>query len=215
VIPGTLLGALFLAACLVPGYIFLQCAERRRASLSRSTLLEAVGLTGVGAATSLVAVTIVLALARWSGVFDPSALADDPGRYVLLHPIRVLGPMLVAFAGSCGLAWIAAQVAYAGDPSVFRPGTTAWNQVLWGERTSVDDQVVLTIELTDGRRVAGILRNFSVELEDNREIAIAKPAWQATADAPLVASENADFLILREERIASITGRYIAPKPAA
>jgi hypothetical protein len=56
-----------------------------------------------------------------------------------------------------------------------------------------------------------MLRTFSAEFEDAREIALSKPLsarapWQARGEVLA-----ADFLILREDQIVSITGTYIAP----
>ncbi|MGH2942007.1 MAG: DUF6338 family protein [Solirubrobacteraceae bacterium] len=214
-IPGTLLGALFLAACLVPGFIFLQIAERRRAQPSRSNLLEAVELTGVGAATSLIAATLVLLGSRWLEVVDVSALLDDPGRYLLLHPARGLGPMLVTFGLSCVLAWAAGRLLFVRRESVFHPGSTAWIEAMWDARPSEGHFVLVTVELIDGRRVAGLVRGFTTELDDNREIALHRPIGaQANQNTKMVETGD-DFLVLREKQIASIAGRYIPPAAAS
>jgi hypothetical protein len=213
VIPGTLLGALFLAACLVPGFIFLRIAEQRSKQASRSTLLEAVELAGVGAAASLSAATItLLVVTRWLDAVDASALADDPGRYLLLHPARGLGPMLASFALSCVLAWAAAQMVFVRHQSVFHPGGTSWIQALWEDRPSAEHVVLVTIELTDGRRVIGLVRSFTTEFVDNREITLGPPIGAQANPAAQMVQLDDDFLILREDEIASIVGRYI-PRP--
>lgn len=212
-IPGTLLGALFLAACLVPGFIYLRVAEQHRARLSRSTLLEAVELAGIGAATSLVACTLVLMLTRWWGVVDAGALADDPGRYLLFHPVRVLGPTLAAFGLSWAIAWVVAQLMFAKSEPMVDPAATVWGRTFWDSRPSEQHVVVATVELKDRRRVAGQLSGFSIELEDSRELALARPIAASLPGQPLVEVED-DFVILREEQIASIAGNYVLPGAA-
>jgi hypothetical protein len=209
VIPGTLVGALFLAACLVPGFIFLLIAERRRAQPSRSTLLEAVELAGVGAATSLAAATLVLLVFRWFDVVDLQALADEPGRYVLLQPARGLGTLLATFAASCGLAWLAAQIVFVRKETVFHPAGTAWAKVFWDDRPSSEHAVLVIVELIDGRRIIGPVSGFTSEMEENRELALRRPiAVRAGADAEIMVTDD-DFLIIREDQIRSISGRYI------
>src|SRR4051794_22864526 len=100
-IPGTLLGALFLAACLVPGFVFLLEGQRRRPQRVRSAVIEVVELAGVGGAASLLAAIVVLGVGREIDLVDPSALADDAGRYVLLHPFHGLGSVAALLALSC------------------------------------------------------------------------------------------------------------------
>jgi hypothetical protein len=215
VIPGTLLGALFLASCLVPGFVFVRVAERRQAQTTRSAL-EAVELAGVGAATSLAAAMVVLGLtAQWWGILDSRALADDPGTYLLLHPFRGFGPLLATFALSCLLAWLAAQAVFIRHESVFEPGGSAWARVLWDDLPSSKHRVLLTVELKDGRRVIGVARSFTFEFADNRELALSRPlAVQLRADKPLIDSDD-DFIVLRENEIESIAGRYVGVSSAS
>jgi hypothetical protein len=189
VIPGTLLGALFLAACLVPGFVFLRVIETRRARAERSALLEAVELTGVGAAASLVAVTIVLVVVREYDIVHTSELAADPGTYVLEHPLRGLGSLLASFALSCFLTWLSARGFFSlrhklrsrraqSRPTrrvVFEPAGSTWARVFDEDRPSNDTDVIATLELTDGRLLAGRVRSYTAQLEDDRELALVRP----------------------------------------
>jgi len=214
VIPGTLLGALFLTACLVPGFVFLRVAERRRAHLARSPAVELIELAAVGAAASLAAAAGVLLVARWTGIFDAAAFGDDPGRYVLEHPLRGLGPIAGTLAASTGLAALAARLLHKG-PAAFDPAGSAWGRTLWDDRPSDRHVVRLIVELRDGRRVHGYMRAFTADLEDSRELALAKPlAAQAGPGARLEELDD-DFLVLREDQIASLTGTYVLPGTAA
>jgi hypothetical protein len=211
VIPGTLLGVLFLAACLVPGFVFLRIGERRRARLTRSPLIEAVELAGVGAAASLLSVMAVLSLGREWEFLDASALADDPGRYLLLHPFRGLGSMLGSFLLSSALAGIAAIVVFAKRQSVFDLSSSTWRQTFYEGRPNRDLEVFATIELTDGRRLAGYVDSFTVNLQENRELALRRPVIAAPDAAAQWQPMVGDFLIIRENQIATITGLYVDP----
>jgi hypothetical protein len=207
VIPGTLLGVLFLAGCLVPGFVFLRAAERRRAPLARSSLIEAVELASIGAATSLVAAMIVLGVGRWLQAIEPKALVRDSGTYLVLHPFRGLGSVLVTFLLSCLLAWLAAFAIFFRKSKSFEPAGTTWANVIWG-RLSDEQYVAARVELTDGRHVVGKVLNFTAQFEPNRELALGRPLGvQAGADKPLEPLD-ADFLLLREDAIANITGSY-------
>jgi hypothetical protein len=214
VIPGTLLGALFLAACLVPGFVFLRVAEHHRAQLARSALVEAVELAGVGAATSLLSVMLVLSLDRWWDFLDASALANEPGTYLLLHPVRGLGSMLASFALSCLFAWLAALAAFSRRESVFEPGGSAWARMFFENRPATKAEVLVTVELKDGRRLAGRVGSFSAELEDSRELALVAPLAASPNAATRLARTTGDFIIVREEQIGTITGVYVDPNEA-
>ena len=211
-IPGTLLGALFLAACLVPGFVFLRYAEHRRAQLDRSSLLEAVELAGVGAATTLAATMIVLGAARWVDVIDTPAFIDDPGRYVLLHPFRSVGPLLVTFVLSSGLAHLLARAVFAKSESVFEPAGSAWARMIYDDRPTNDHHVILTVEMKDGRYLIGLVRTFTAELDGARELALTQPIGVAAGPgAPVIRLDDRDFMLIREEQIAHLAGTYVLP----
>jgi hypothetical protein len=211
-IPGTLLGALFLAACLVPGFVFIRIGERRRARLARSSLVEAVELAGIGAATSLISVMAVLSLGRSWDVLDVAALAEDPGTYLLLHPVRGLGSILASFVLSSLLALAIALIVFAKRKSVFEPAGSTWGRVFFEDRPPAKPDVVVTVELIDGRRLAGRVGSFTAQLEESREIALIGPlAASPSATTPLTRMDG-DFAVIREEHIATITGAYIDAK---
>jgi Family of unknown function (DUF6338) len=209
VIPGTLLGALFLAACLVPGFAFLRVAEKYRGALARSSLLEAVELAGVGAVTSLLAAMAVLGISRQIDLLNVSALAEDPGRYLLLHPFRGLGSALALFALSCGISYGAGRAMFARRESAFDPAGSTWGRVMLDGRPKDCPEVAINVELSDRRVVLGRVYTFSAELEDSRELALIgplaiSPSWdQPFEDLP------GDFMLLREEQILTIRGNYI------
>ena len=211
-IPGTLLGALFLAACLVPGFVFLRVGEAKRALPARSSLIEAVELAGVGAAVSLLSVMAILIAERPLDFLDTLALVDDPGRYLLLHPLRGLGPLLASFALSCLLAYLAALVFFARRQSVFEPAGSTWTRTFYENLPNrKSSQVFVTLEMTDGRRIGGYLDSFTFEHDDNRELALRAPLAAAVSASDPLKEMGGAFLIIREKQIATITGLYVEP----
>ncbi len=199
-----------MAACLVPGFVFLRVSEARNARPARSSLLEAVELAGIGAAASLISVTVVLAGARAWGILETTAFAAHPGTYLLQHPVRALGPALAVFHLSCLLAWFSALIAFAKQPRVFEPAGSTWARVFFKDRPPHATEVVVTVELRDGRRVAGRVHSYTAQLEDDRELALIGDLAAATGGAPLTRMDG-DFLLVRESQIATITGRYFTP----
>lgn len=210
-IPSTILGLAFFAACLGPGYVFIRVAERREARPKRSDLLEAVEMVVVGSLTSLLCATIVLtAGARWNLV-DTRALAESPGTYLLTAPVSGLGSLGALGILSYGLAWGVARFLARGKEAAFRPGGNSWEQVFWEDRPSARHVAIVTVELRDGRKVVGRLRSFTAESGDNRELALGWPiAVQATTSSHLVQTADA-FLTVRERDILYISGRYCLP----
>jgi hypothetical protein len=210
-----LLGALFLAACLVPGFVFLRVSEVRNARPPRSALLEAVELAGVGAATSLIAVTIVLILGRELNLIDPTGFADDPGTYVIEHPLRALGSLLAVFLLSCLLSWLAALAVFAKRAAVFEPAGSTWARMFHEDKPQDDTEVIATVELIDGRRLAGRVRSYTAQLEDDREIALKGLLGAAPSNTAPLQAMSCDFIIVRESQVATIAGVYLTPTVAS
>jgi hypothetical protein len=65
--------------------------------------------------------------------------------------------------------------------------------------------------LGDGRQYPGVQSGYTAHAEDNRELALVRPAVRSGPGAVRV---DADFVILREADIVSIAGRYVAPGPS-
>ncbi|HWB70047.1 MAG TPA: DUF6338 family protein, partial [Solirubrobacterales bacterium] len=69
----------------------------------------------------------------------------------------------------------------------------------------------LTVELNDGRWIAGAYRKATVERDENRELCLQQPLGMAArAGAPMLPESDDEFVILREKEIRLIKGRYLA-----
>ena len=120
--------------------------------------------------------------------------------------------MLGSFAVSCGLALLAARIVFAKRESVFEPGATTWRSLFFDKRPPSKPLVVTTLELKDGRRLAGRIGSFTAELEDSRELGLVGPLFASPNGRARLEPMGGDFIVLREEQIATITGVYVEPK---
>jgi hypothetical protein len=218
-IPGTLLGLLAFAASMGPGFVYFRVAERYELVPQRSPLEEATRLIVVGSLASLVAALAVLAAAEALDAVDTSALADDPGRYVVTEPIRSLGSLLAIFVLSYGGAALSAWLIHRRKAPSIRPGDAAWHGAFWrdrlgrGEDEGKPQAVWLTVELQDdGRLISGPLRSYTFGTDQPRELTLSKPI---ILNDPKAGRREIpyDFLILEADRIRYVTGSYTPGEP--
>lgn len=214
-IPGTLLGIVALAACLVPGFLFVRVAERNDARIGRSALLEAAELTAVGAATTLVSSMIVLGLCQWIEIYDAERLATETRVYVVAHPFAILGPVTAVFLLSCGLASLAACTLFRSEPESFDPAGSGWGRVMFDDRPSKDHVVVLSVELNDGSRLAGLVKTFGMGDDPDRELSLVAPIAVQESDETRLREIDAEFVVVRERDIKRVTGKYLEGAPSA
>lgn len=203
-IPSTFLGLVLFVASLGPGFVFLATSERQRPRREQSQLAEAVQMAVIGAVASIVAALAVLS----TRILDQDKLVEEKGQYLLLHSLRGLGALLlflfIAYAG----AWAAARLWCRGLPKAHHPAATGWQLAFAERRPNRHDVTILTVELADGRRVTGRLGDFTGTPSDDRELVLVSPvAVQAAVGvAPVVLDDN--FVVLRENEIRAISGRY-------
>jgi hypothetical protein len=214
VIPSNLVGLVLFAASLGPGYVYVRVAEKRKPRPDRSALVETVEMIAIGGMASTLAALIVLSVGDALDALDTGALANSAKDYLLAEPVRVLGSLVVLFALSYGGAAIAALLMHRRHRAVFKPGTNAWQEVFWWGRDSRTDVTLAHIELRDGRRIAGKLRTFTAESEDNREIALVSPIAAQTTRGGRMEHVADRFVVLREADILYITGGYWPGQPA-
>ena len=72
--------------------------------------------------------------------------------------------------------------------------------------------VSVQVELHDGRKLAGPLAAFSSAVEPNREIVLRRPI-KVAGPGTAVVDLRADFVTLREDQIAVLSGQYVNPEP--
>lgn len=207
-IPGTLLGFVALAAALGPGYLYVQRAERHRTRPIQSQLGELVEMVVVGGVLSLVAGGIVLTFVDATGCIDTNELRADPAAYILNEPLRVFAAALIFYRLAYGGAYLMALVGYRDSPAAIRPGVTGWAHAMWVNLPDKKSPVTVTVELKDGRRIAGGLSSFTAASEDNREIVLVQPPMATMKRGGHGMPMEDDFVVLREDQIAVVSGVY-------
>jgi hypothetical protein len=176
VIPNSVFGLLVVATSIGPGYLFVRIAERKTPRPARSTLLEIAELIAVGGSCSVLALLVSLLIARWTGKVDLRALGRDGTEYTLTHPVPVLTLLLGVLAGSYLLSGIATLTAYLivqrKSPATLRH-YSVWHELL---RRQEAGQPLVTVELRDGRTVAGPVAYYTLEEAppDCRELVLIK-----------------------------------------
>jgi hypothetical protein len=212
--PTTLVGLAFFVASLGPGFVYLRVAERRRPTPERSALAEAVEMVILGAAISLLSALLVLAVAGTDWLAW-KALIERPQRQIDDHPFRLLGPLAAALVISYIAAWIARVVVNAPKPKIVPTGLTRWQQAFWRDRPSDQHSAIVTAELRDGRTFTGMVRGFTVQEAENRELLLHAPlAVRRRSDALPEEIQDA-FVVIREEEVLYLAGRYWPPPSAA
>jgi hypothetical protein len=209
VIPGTLLGLVALAAALGPGYIYVRRAELHRGRPRQSQLGELVEMVVVGGGMSLLAAGAVLIAIDATGFVDTDALRADVGGYVLSEPARFFAAALAFYGLAYALAFVASMIVYRDSTAVIEPGATGWLRAMWVDLPDKMQSPVVTVELRDGRKIAGGLRSFTAAPEDNREIVLARPLVASAGPRGKGVPLNEDFVVLREDQIAVVSGLYL------
>lgn len=208
-IPGTLLGLVALAAALGPGYLYFRRAERHRTRPAQSQLGELVEMVVIGGLLSLVGAAVILIAIDLTGWVDADQLLEDPAAYIFAEPVRIFTAALAFYGLTYGAALALALAAYRGSTAAIQPGVTGWAQAMW---VNVPDKkktaVKVTVELRDGRRIAGGLGSFTPGSEGNREIVLIKPLIATAGRDGRGTPLKDDFVVLHEDQIAVVSGKY-------
>lgn len=212
-IPGTLLGLVALAAALGPGYLYVRRAELHHNRPVQSQLGELVEMVVIGGAASLLAAGVVLGICHSRGYLDTAQLHKDPGGYLLSEPWRCFAAAVAFYGLAYGIAYLASRLAHRKTPAAIVPGATGWMQALRSEVPRDKRAVVVTAELRDGRHLAGVLRSFTSAERENRELLLTAPLKVRTK-AGAAAELKDDFIIVREEQIFALSGRYVVGEAA-
>lgn len=213
-IPGTVLGLLLFAASLGPGYTYLRLAETREPRQERSQLVEAAELVLVGAMASAFASLLVIATAEATGLADIDRLASTPRMYIVDSPLRVLALLVAATLLANGGAALAAIAAHRGAEPTIKPGYSAWHFVL-ADEVGVHRKYA-TVEMRDGRSVAGWVAAYTVEPADpdKRELILATPLRIKAAGAESFEMMLDDGIILQGADIVAISVQtYVDRRP--
>ena len=194
------------AASLAPGFVYIRIAERRRPRANRSSLAEAVEMVVFGAGLSLVCAFVVLLIATATDLVNWEALVTKPRDYVADYPIRFAVPVMAVLAMSYALAALLALAVHR-SPAVSHPGVTVWQQAFWHDKPE-DSDAFATIVLRDGTEITGIVRAFTQQMADNRELLLAGPFARARPGDRGPVQVEEDFLVVREDDVSLIQGHY-------
>lgn len=172
-----------------------------------------------GEAATLASVLLVGLIAQQTGLLDVGALLRHPGDYVRDSSGRVIGCALAALILSYVVADLAARLLYrvpsdkqSQERGVYRQHTI-WYDALERNRPN-GCGVVATIEMADGCQFLGSLAGFTPTDVDNRElalegkIAIRRPGREAELFT------GGDFILIREDQVEYVAGRYNPPEHA-
>ena len=202
-IPNSIAAVLLFLVGVGPGYVFVRVAERREPRQARSPLLEFAELFVVGAASTMICALVVLLAASWSGAVSLSTWLAEGHVYVVRHVPALAAAGLLIVIASYALAWGLARFIFRGLPASVRPEYSVWFQIF--HPINPRDLRFATVELNDGRLVAGYVHAYTVDDDaSSRELALRAPIFTSTGPDGARTVTNDDFLILGADEI-----RYI------
>jgi hypothetical protein len=211
VIPETVLGLVVFAAGAGPGYLYVRLAQARTPRYERTTLEEVTEFVVFGALASGASVLLALALGELTGVVDSTRVAEAPVRYAVTEPARTLAAFASVLLFSYGgVAFVTTKLLHRDAPNISR-GETAW-YAAFNRMVPQEHGIYATVELRDGRAVAGLVIAYTVDTGEPREIVLARPVdgalWLRNSDGKAVELPDA-FMVLRGADILAVSGRYV------
>jgi type IV secretory pathway VirB2 component (pilin) len=176
-------------------------------------LLEAVELAVIGAFASTVALLVVLAVAGLAKIIGVHDLSHHPTAYIKNHPLRLLWLVAVVLVVACGVAYAAARISHLRQAASIRPAGTAWSEAFVRDLPRASDVIRATVELRDGRKIEGTLAGTTAGAVENREIYLAAPLRVQARGGAAAQTLPDRFMLVRENDVLAISGRYIAGMP--
>ena len=212
-IPETLLGLVLFAAAVGPGYAFTRVREQHEPQRDSSALLEAAELIVIGALITTTVAMIVLAIANECEWINSGDLAADADAYILNHPVRGLGTLLLIFLLSPLAGYGLARFIWRGKTPSIKFGTV-WRSVLGRDK---DTKIAwTTVELADGRAFFGQTWDYTMDPDrEIRELALYKPLRQRERGQDTWSSLPNDALILAATDIRAISVSYADAPPGS
>lgn len=209
-LPDTLLGLVVFAAGAGPGYLYVRLSQARQPRYERSTLEEAAEFVVFGALSSGIAVLLALTIGEATNLLDTAKLAEDLTRYVATEPLRSLTSLALVIGISYGGVWVVTTKLLHPGVANISPGETAWYGV-FHRMLPEEHGVYATVELRDGRAVAGLVIAYTPEPDEPRELVLSRPVdgklWVRDRDGNAVELPDT-FIALQGADIAAISGRY-------
>ena len=209
-LPGTLLGLVVFAAAAGPGYLYVRLSRAREPRYERTSLEEAAEFVVFGALSSGFAILLTLGLAEDIGFLNSGAIRHDALAYTVAEPLRVLASLALVILISYGLVWIIAKVLLRGGTEI-SPGETGWYAAF---HRMLPDQhgAYVTVELRDGRAIAGLVVGYTPDNDEPREILLTSPAggslWLREEPSGPAHALPDSFIALQSPDILTVSGRY-------
>jgi hypothetical protein len=209
--PDTLVGLVLFVAGAGPGYVYVRLRLRYTPrEAGRSALEEAAEYAVFGALASGLATLATLAIGDVTGLLNTRAIADAPATYAATEPARSLLGLGLVLALSYGTVALGTWLLLGRGRQVITPGETAW-YAAFHRMLPAGHGVYATLELRDGRAVAGLVVAYTPEFEERREIVLLRPVGgQLYERTPAgEARPLADtFMLIQGQDVLSIAGRY-------
>lgn len=208
--PDTLLGLVVFSAAAGPGYLYVRLSRAREPRYERTALEEGAEFVVFGALSSALAILLTLGVGDAIGLLNADALRRDATTYILDEPLRVSLALAVVLALSYGTVWLlTTRLIHRGRPTI-SPGETAW-YAAFHRLLPAEHGAYVTVELRDGRALAGIVVAYTPDTDEPREILLSRPfdgnLWLRGVDGTVSVLPDA-FLILQSPDILTISGRY-------
>lgn len=212
--PGTFVGLFVFVAALGPGYLFVRLLESLDPRRSHSALTEAVEMAVIGSAATSVSLIAVVGVGDLIGQLRTEDLVDHGLGVLSGDTWRWLAAFVSILVVSYGLAVAAAYVVKRKFPSDVKhdPGGTAWNQAFEKLVPSRDHVTIGTVYLRDGRAFTGQIKVWTAHLDGSRELLLTGRPLVSTADGSVRTRLDEEFVLLREEDVLFIAGRYHNPR---
>jgi hypothetical protein len=208
-LPGTLLGLVVFAAAAGPGYLYVRLSRAREPRYERTSLEEAAEFVVFGALSSGFAILLTLGLAEDVGFLKTGAIKHDALAYTVAEPLRVLAALALIILISYGLVWLLAKLLLRGGTEI-SPGETGW-YAAFHRMLPEEHGAYVTVELRDGRAIAGLVVGYTPDNDEPREILLSSPAggslWLREPGGPALPLPDS-FIALQSPDILAVSGRY-------
>lgn len=209
-LPDTLLGLVVFSAAAGPGYVYVRLSRTRQPRFERTTLEEAAEFVVFGALSSGVAILLTLGIGDATGFLDTHAIGRDATRYTVDEPLRVLAALASVLSLSYGAVWVVTTKLIHRGKATISPGETAWYAAFHRMLPEAHGAYV-TVELRDGRALAGLVIAYTPDMHEPREILLSRPVdgtlWIRDKDGNAAELPDA-FIVLQSPDILAVSGRY-------
>jgi len=209
VLPNTLLGLVVFLAAAGPGYLYVRLSRTREPRFERTTLEEAAEFVVFGALSSGFAILAALGIGDAMGFLDTKAIGDDATQYTVDEPLRVLAALTFVLLLSYGAVWLVTKLLHRGKATI-SPGETAW-YAAFHRMLPPDHGAYVTVELRDGRALAGLVTAYTPDMHEPREIMLSRPVdgsrWVRDQQGNATPLPDA-FILLQSPDILAVSGRY-------